>query len=115
MTDSPLPAAIAALSMQGIRRIDLALEGAWSETVRPIWTPDAGFLGFSAAPAPHPTRRPAIELYFDGWWIGIHCHEKRNGLFVVDRERAMAIVVHVERMLRGQGQGALQDEGERPE
>jgi hypothetical protein len=94
-----LPPALAGISYRGIRRIDVALEGAWSETVAPLWTPDEGFLGFSAAPAPQAARPPALELYFDGWWIGVHCHVQRDGLYLLDRDRAMAIVVHIERAL----------------
>ena len=99
MDGSPLPDALANIPLRGLRRIDLALEGAWSETVAPLWTPEGGFAGFSRAPAPHPDRKPALELYFDEWWIGIHCWQRTDGRYVLDEERARAIVAWVEEAL----------------
>ena len=91
-----LGSVLAALPFEELLRIDVALEGAWSETVRPLWTPADGFLGLSQVPAPRPGLRPALELYFAGYWIGIHCHRVERGEYVFDPELAALLIAEVE-------------------
>jgi len=94
-----LPAALLALPLDAIVRIDAALEGDWSGTVVPVWSRADGFLGFDRVVRAHATHRPALELYFPGWWIGVHCHRAEGGSFVFDEPRARAVIAYVEATL----------------
>ena len=87
---------LASLPYEELLRVDVALEGAWSETVRPIWTPADGFLGFSQVPSPRRSLRPALELYFAGYWVGIHCYRDEHGESVFDRELAALLIAEIE-------------------
>ncbi len=87
------------VSLQAIRRIDLGLEGDWSGSVVPIWTAEEGFLGLDGAIRSHPDRRPALELYFDGAWIGLHCCTVQDGVHQLDEAFVTGMVEFVERTL----------------
>jgi hypothetical protein len=95
-----LPAILSTLPYADVLRIDAALEGAWSETVTPVWTREAGFLGFAHVPGPQPGRRPALELYFPGYWIGLHCFQEKDGSFVLDASYAREVISYVEAAVR---------------
>jgi hypothetical protein len=95
-----LPAILTTLAYADLIRIDAALEGAWSETVTPVWTRETGFLGFAHVPGPQPGRRPALELYFPGYWVGLHCFREEDGSFVFDPSHARDVVSHVEAAVR---------------
>ena len=94
-----LPGALHDLQLASIVRIDAALEGDWSGTVVPVWTRAEGLLGFDAVRRADPARRPALELYFPGYWIGLHCCTEAGGSFVFDEARARAVIAHVEARL----------------
>ena len=94
--DDAVPAALHAIPLDAIMRIDAALEGDWSATVVPLWTRAGGFLGFDGVVRRHPDRRPALELYCPGYWVGIHCCREEAGAFVLDEARARAVVAYVE-------------------
>ena len=87
---------LATLPYADLLRVDLALEGAWSETVAPVWTREAGFLGFARAPRPQPGRRPALELYFPGYWVGLHCFREKDGTFEFDASYAREVLNYVD-------------------
>ena len=103
MLDEALPAALRGLPLDAIVRIDAALEGDWSGTVSPVWTRADGLVGFAAVPRRHPARRPALELYFPGYWVGLHCCCEEAGTFVFDEPRARAVVAYVEMRLAAAG------------
>ena len=69
-----------------VDRIELGLEGDWSATVRTVWSRDQGFLGFDG---------PATELYLADGWIGVHCFRFEDGRYMLDREKAEALIKHV--------------------
>jgi hypothetical protein len=89
------PEFLAGISITGITRIDVALEGDWNATVKTVWTRDRGFLGFTDIHRSHPNFRPSIELYFDDHWIGIHCYQRRGNLYHFDENYALRIINHV--------------------
>ena len=91
-----IPAWLDHVPLHDLVRVDLALEGAWSETVRPVWTAAEGRLDLPGDELRHPRHRPALELYFDGDWIGLHCYGEVGGEFVFDRSRAEAILTYIE-------------------
>ena len=115
--DDALPAALRGIPLDAIVRIDAALEGDWSATVSPVWTRAEGLLGFAAVPRRHPARRPALELYFPGYWVGLHCYREEAGAFVFDEPRARAVVAYVEARLAaaaaGRGERAAVPRAER--
>ncbi len=96
-----LPAVLSEISLTGLKRIDVSLEGDWSARVAPVWTLPAGFLGFSAVARQHPTHKPSLELYFRDYWVGCHCFRRVNGQNVFDEALALRIIDHVEDGLRG--------------
>jgi len=76
-------------------RIDLGLEGAWSETVVCVWDPEHAFSG---VPTDFPARRelrPALELYLPDGWIGIQCAMEVDAVYSVDVERVRRIAERV--------------------
>ena len=85
------------ITLSQVVRIDLGLEGDWSETVVCVWNPQDGFLGVPPAFPPHHDLRPALELYMPGGWIGIHCAVTVDGGYAVDEERLRKITECVDR------------------
>ncbi len=79
--------------LAGLQRIDLALEGAWSETVVTVWTAKDGLIGFSQTPP----GSPSLELYFEDIWI--HCYQRVGHKTHFDQSYAQAIIDWVERKL----------------
>ena len=100
-----LPPILASLPYADLLRVDAALEGDWSETVTPLWTRESGFLGFSNLPSPQPNRRPALELYFPGYWVGLHCFHDRDGRFEFDTGHARDIISYVDAAVRSARDG----------
>jgi hypothetical protein len=106
-TPSPVPQlpaelgpVLAALPYAELLRIDLALEGAWSETVRPLWTPAAGVVDQVHAPEARPGCRPALELYFPTFWVGMPCWRLEGGACTFDRELALLLIAEVEKRVK---------------
>lgn len=93
---SNLPAVLSEISLTGLKRIDVSLEGDWSARVTSVWAREAGFLGFSAVARQHPTHKPSLELYFEDYWVGCHCFRRVHGQNVFDEELARRIIDHVE-------------------
>lgn len=91
---------LAALPYADLLRIDLALEGAWSETVRPLWTRAAGIIDSVEAPAARPGCRPSVELYFPTFWVGVPCWRVEQGECTFDRELALLLLAEVERRVK---------------
>ena len=87
---------LARVPLDGLLRIDAALEGDWSGTVGTLWTREGGVLPDCGGGLRHGTFRPCLELYFDAGWVGMHCFEVVDGEFVFDRKLASAIVDYVE-------------------
>jgi hypothetical protein len=83
------------LPLEGLLRIDAALEGDWSPTVVTVWTPGEEEPDLSRVPSPHPAHRHSLELYFDGAWVGIHCFKRIGEENVFDGEMARALVREV--------------------
>jgi hypothetical protein len=91
-----LPRWLRLVPVERVIRIDVGLEGKWSETVRPVWSQTAGFLGFEQVPYSHSEYRPALELYLDEGWIGLPCFKIHGGRNVLDEARARQVVDYVE-------------------
>ena len=91
---------IESLSLDGLTRIDAALEGDWSGTVSTVWTRDHGLLGFGAVPQSHPEYVPSIELIFADCWVGLRCSAREDDRNVFDEALARRIIDLVERRLR---------------
>ncbi len=91
-----MPLIVREISLDGIRRVDVALEGDWSPTVITVWTRDRGRSDFSAVVRSHKTFKPSLELYFEGAWVGIHCFNRVDGENVFDEELATKVLEFVE-------------------
>ena len=76
-------------------RIDAALEGVWSESVRSLYTPDGGWVGASVDDLSHEDFQPSIELYFDGLWLGRPAFQRRDGINVFDDREAREIAAYL--------------------
>ena len=83
-------------ALSRVVRIDLGLEGAWSETVCCVWDPEHGFRGVPTGFAEHHELRPALELYMPEGRIGIHCALEIDETFAIDIERLRQIAQQVE-------------------
>jgi len=95
-TSESIPRWLSGVPVDRVIRIDVGLEGNWSETVRPVWSRSTGFTGFEQVPRCHSEHRPALELYLADGWIGIPCFQVRNGQNVLDEARARRLVDYVE-------------------
>ena len=83
-------------AMEHVVRIDVGLEGAWSESVRPVWDAERGPLPIPSELPGGPGLVPSLELYFDGGWIGIHCYRRVDGAMALDREAVAEWVREIE-------------------
>ena len=98
--ENRVPGILAGLPLDGLVRIDAALEGDWNGTVTTVWTREKGRLGFHSVAGPHPDYKPSLELYFTGAWVGIHCFVVSNGQNMFDEPFARGIVDYIEYQLR---------------
>jgi hypothetical protein len=97
MTNSTeFPAFITRISLEKILRIDLGLEGDWSNTVVTVWSRYQGRLGFSKAFISHPNYKPSLELYFSDFWLGVHCFSHKDGMYLFDEVFATKLIEYVE-------------------
>ena len=94
-----LSALLPHLPLHTLTRIDCALEGDWSRTVAPIWTPGDGFLGFPESSICHPDFRPSLELYFPQGWIGVRCCTRDGEVWSLDESLAHQVIGQVEAAL----------------
>jgi hypothetical protein len=102
MTNSNgVPDLVKSILLDGILRIDVALEGDWSPTVVTVWSRETGFAGFSKVTQSHRTCKPSLELYFQGVWLGIHCFRRINAENVFNEDFARNIIDYVEGKLFG--------------
>ncbi len=95
-----LPQTLREISLDGLRRIDVALEGDWNPTVVTVWSREEGRHGFSAVARSHPTHKPSLELYFENVWLGIHCFRRIDDENAFDEELAIRIIEYVEERCR---------------
>jgi len=95
-----IPNLLKSVPLDGILRIDVALEGDWSPTVVTVWSRESGYMGFSKVIKSHPTYKPSLELYFQSVWLGVHCFTRTNGVNVFDKDFASQIIDYVESNLR---------------
>ena len=91
-----IPSWLLGAPIDRVIRIDVGLEGNWSETVKPVWSPDTGFTGFDEVVRSHVEYRPALEFCLADEWIGIRCCQAQNGLNVLDEEKARRLIEFVE-------------------
>ena len=82
---------IDALQRFDVLRIDAGLEGAWSETVRAIYTPDRGWLGATLDDLTHARFKPCVEVYFEGFWLGLPAFECSAGINRIDEKETRRI------------------------
>ena len=78
-----------------VRRIDIGLEGSWSDTVSTVWTRGSDTVTFERVPAENREFRHALELYYDGGWIGVHCWRQHADGFHFDERFARAVIERV--------------------
>lgn len=95
-TTHSIPRWLRSVPLDRVIRIDVGLEGNWSETVRQVWSPSKGFTGFEQVPRCHSEYRPALELYLVDGWIGIQCFQVSDGQNVLDEPKARRLVELVE-------------------
>jgi len=84
------------IPLDKVVRIDVGLEGNWSESVVPVWRRGEGLLGFEQVARSHPDHKPSMELYFDGAWVGVPCFVHQGGANVFDSDLAAQLVQRVE-------------------
>lgn len=88
------------VALDGILRIDAALEGDWSGTVVTVWRPGEMEPDFSQVVLEHPEYHPSLELYFEGRWVGVHCFRREGDQNRFDEEKARALVKEVVERVR---------------
>ncbi|PTM02348.1 MAG: hypothetical protein DA407_15235 [Bacteroidetes bacterium] len=77
-------------------RQNLLSEGNWNENLKILWTRKDGFLGYDGITEAHETNNPCIELYFDGYFLGIKCFKRIENQNVVDKEMIELIIKYIE-------------------
>ena len=95
-----LPAWLDDVPAHKVVRIDVGLEGQWSETVTAVWSVADGFRGFDDVAKNHPTHRPAVELYLEDGWIGVPCSIESPDGQEFDEALARDLIAYVERRRR---------------
>lgn len=90
-----IPLCLTTISHEDILRIDLGLEGDWSNTVVTVWSRRQGLVGFSHAIASHPNYKPSLEFYCRDSWLGIHCCVRKNGMYILDEIYAARLIEYV--------------------
>lgn len=95
-TSESIPRWLSRVPVDRVIRIDVGLEGSWSETVRQVWSQSTGFTGFEQVARSHFEHRPALELCLAEGWIGIPCFRVSDGQNVLDEEKARRLVEYVE-------------------
>lgn len=90
-----IPSVVQEISLDAILRIDYSLEGDWSGNVKTIWSKTDGFLSYDGILKSHAENIPSIELYFEGYWLGIHCFNRIDGQNVFDEAKSDAIIQYV--------------------
>lgn len=97
--NSKIPSAIKQLDLSGLIRIDYSIEGAWNDNLTVIWERDKGMLDYSSINRSHEIHKPAIELYFPGYWLGLHCYNEDQGKYIFDENYALRIIKYIEKQL----------------
>lgn len=95
-----IPDVVKKIHLGDLLRIDVALEGNWSPTVATVWTRDNGFIDFLKVKKSHKVFKPSIELYFEDFWIGIHCFERIGNKNIFDEKLAMNIIDFIDKTLK---------------
>lgn len=97
MNNTPeLPPVIRQIDLKPILRVDYSMEGDWNRNLKVVWSAKDGFLDYNQINRSHPEHKPCLELYFDGYWLGIHCYRDEGGEHVFDEEKADAILNYIE-------------------
>ena len=91
---------LAACETSDVDRIDVGLEGSWSQSVCTVWNRRDGWLGMTGVTREHSDFKPSVELYFSDGWIGLHCFQRLENSYVLDDSRLEQIVSEVELVLR---------------
>lgn len=95
-SQSKLPNVVKEINLQAILRVDYSMEGNWNHNLKVIWSKKEGFLGYEGINTAHEIHKPCVELYFDGYWLGIHCYKVIDGKNVFDQEKADLIIEYIE-------------------
>jgi len=95
-TTRVLPDVLKEINLYGIIRLDYSMEGNWNDNLKVIWTREDGFLGYEGITESHETYNPCLELYFDGYFLGIKCFERIENKNVVDKEMIERIIEYIE-------------------
>lgn len=91
-----LPDVLKEINLNGIIRLDYSMEGNWNHNLKVLWTREAGFLGYDGITLAHKSYNPCLELYFDGYFLGIKCFKRKGNLNVIDKELIDLIIKHIE-------------------
>ena len=95
-SQSKLPEVIKEINLREILRVDYSMEGDWNQKLNAIWSKEEGFLGYEGMNVSHENHKPCVELYFDGYWLGIHCYEQVDNQNVFDEEKASLMIKYIE-------------------
>ena len=97
MSSKPiLPNVLKEINLYGIIRLDYSMEGNWNDNLKVLWTREDGFLGYEGITESHETYNPCLELYFDGYFLGIKCFNRIENKNVVDKEMIELIIKYIE-------------------
>ncbi len=91
-----IPKIIREISLNHLRRIDISLEGNWNFNIVTIWTRENGFNGLSGIIRSHQTFKPSLELYFEGYWVGLNCFKIIDNNNVFNEELALKVIKYID-------------------
>lgn len=101
---------LSACRLDDIARIDIGLEGDWSNTVQVVWTRNDGALSLEEPLLEHGSFKPSLELYFDNGWIGLHCFRRVGDKNVPDVALLKRVIGTVETALDAEAKREGADE-----
>ena len=93
-----IPNIIKNLPLNDLLRVELSLEGSWSENIRTIWLPEQEII-YSNIDFSHKKYIPSLELYFSYGWVGFNCSNLIKDRYTFDNILAKEVLIYISKKI----------------